>query len=1849
VKLRVPIFYFSQKTLLRASLCLVFLFIGIFVFSAKASAQTAIYRSVGAGATSALSDYLGSDMNISGTTATFTDAQPDNVGIGDAIQYDSDYNGSIDSIAFISARIDSTHYTVQKADGSAPTPTTSDYCTWQIFRAYQGLAYAESGYENEGLSAAVINFDTFDGAGLSLVGLNYEWNFVLYSNGSNVDSDYVDFYHWTTGSNNYINIFAPTDPSQVGISQRHNGTWGTGYMRTERLSIDNNYMRIDGVSMRRTGNIYGYFINGSTGVGNIEISNCFGWYAGSSSHHVFDIYGVGALTIKMWNNIAINTSTAQYSNGFYFNDYDVTVYAYNNTSIVAGVDGSAFRKDHSDVGVIYLTNNIGISASGDDFYGFGANATLTNNASADTTADDFSGTGNIANQTFQFVDATNYDYHLSSVDNSAFGAGADLHLDSVIPFSTDIDGQNRLNSFWDIGADQAIRQIYRSAAPGIDGVLANGATNHLNISGSTATFDTALPDNVGVGDALEYDDDNDGDIDADDSIAFITARTDSTHYTIKKVDGSAPTTPSAADEIHWNINRAYTSLANAESGIESTVIDPDLRNFDNWTAGGDATTDDVGKDLFTANEQWNIALYANETTADQTAVTINGWTTASANYLRVYTPTSASEVGTSQRHAGKWDNTKYKLQISTEGHTLEVRESYTQIEGLQIQSTTYAAEGSVYGISLYDPGASGITGIRIDNNIIRSGDNSYALRLGIKVDPHIFAPVYIWNNVIYNFSTVSGYGMSVDTDYGTAPSFVYNNTIINSTTGIYSAYSDTKAINNIVKGSTDAFSGSFANGSDYNATDIADSTVGEVNTNPIHDKQSQIFVFIDETNKDFHLSPSDTAAKDAGADLTSDSYLPFTTDIDGATRTGTWDIGADENTSLRSIYRSVGVGATTALATGGSNALTVSGSTATFASAPGTSIGVGDVIQYDSNSDDVVDSIAFIHERVSETEYTVKSASGGTPNATGQAAGYAYVNGGGASSSSSSSVISSAINSTAGNTILVSLITADVGTYRSVSSVSDSAGNTYTRCGSAYQVYVLSAYYINEEIWVAHLAAGNASNEVSAIFSASATAGVINATQYSGLAASSMCDTGYNPGGSLDSSAPFTTTAATTSQDNEVVVGFYGNLLTASSTFSSSSPSTLRNQYTSIAVVTTDASTIGSYSTAVTSNRTTDIHTTLARAFKVADSGQTTNTWSIFRAYTSLSDAEAGTENTGIADTLENFDTWSGGRDLVTNSQQWNIALYTGSGADTNYVEVSGWTTSADNYLRIYTPYLSSEVGTTQRHEGVFDVSKYYLSISDWDPLDIIDNYVRVDGLQISMDNTSNRFGILVNPTGAHVTYITSNIIRATVTASVNGDGIHISTASVGQNTYLWNNIIYGQTSAGIGFEANSYSYIYNNTVADNGVYGIGTSGNNTVVANNIAVGNGTQDFYVWSGVWNASSDYNVSSDATAPGTHKATGKTNNTAYFVDYTGHDYHLKGSSSSLFGLAGTSLSGSFTVDVDVDTRSAWDIGADEYIDVGGPIAFTQSSYRWYANADSLTPGSALASENTALVYSSTGTPIRLRMNVFSSSAVAIGTQAFKLQWSTTSDGSWWKDVGTEAVAWGWRFKNNASVADGAEILGTLLSASNIKGVYKETNESTLNPNLATANQKIEYDFALDPSILTYGETYYFRMVKVDGASLDTYTVFPTITAGAVVVRGGGSASYAPVDNGVSGGGTGQTGGGQGGGTTSGGGTVVLQQGLNGYTGVTDTYISSYDPTVNYATDQDLAMWLGDSFGSLIKFNLSTVPAGATVSSATLGLYAYEFTANGGGDTVYVYRLLRDWVDTQANWSVYKTGSS
>ncbi|MCC6197660.1 MAG: DNRLRE domain-containing protein, partial [Burkholderiales bacterium] len=105
---------------------------------------------------------------------------------------------------------------------------------------------------------------------------------------------------------------------------------------------------------------------------------------------------------------------------------------------------------------------------------------------------------------------------------------------------------------------------------------------------------------------------------------------------------------------------------------------------------------------------------------------------------------------------------------------------------------------------------------------------------------------------------------------------------------------------------------------------------------------------------------------------------------------------------------------------------------------------------------------------------------------------------------------------------------------------------------------------------------------------------------------------------------------------------------------------------------------------------------------------------------------------------------------------------------------------------------------------------------------------------------------------------------------------------------------------------------------------------------------------------------------------------------------------------------------------------------------------------------------------------------------------------------------------------------------------------------------------------------------------------------------------------------------------------------GGTVTLQDGVSGYAGTRDTYLSVWHRTTNFGASNRLNEAV--SYTDLVRFAIfqsegGPVPNGATIVSATLSLYkssSYDYTYQ-------VSRMLRDWSETQATWNQWQSGQA
>lgn len=222
-------------------------------------------------------------------------------------------------------------------------------------------------------------------------------------------------------------------------------------------------------------------------------------------------------------------------------------------------------------------------------------------------------------------------------------------------------------------------------------------------------------------------------------------------------------------------------------------------------------------------------------------------------------------------------------------------------------------------------------------------------------------------------------------------------------------------------------------------------------------------------------------------------------------------------------------------------------------------------------------------------------------------------------------------------------------------------------------------------------------------------------------------------------------------------------------------------------------------------------------------------------------------------------------------------------------------------------------------------------------------NYTRVLGIQVS-DNLAQS-DTAFRLTGSNVT------VSGCIVTSGQGEGIR----SQSDFSIISNNIVIIQGSsggAGIKTERNTPESVYDNTVIDlhnNGV-GIGESYYNKA----ILIGNAVFGFATaFSGSFDASSGFNATDAASAPGSNNQTSLTF-ASQFVNST-NDF--RADSGGSLGNNGTPISG-ITVDISLFTRSAssptigcWELGSSGttvFADMGCPTEWLSS-----VRQDSISP--------------------------------------------------------------------------------------------------------------------------------------------------------------------------------------------------------------------------------------------------------------------------------------------------------
>ena len=947
---------------------------------------TNVYYSVGTD-TGDLSN--GGNVSITGGVATFTVAQPENVGVGDEITAGgTEY--------YISGRTSSTVYSVTTATGATPANIGATAVT-DIERTFNTLSDAESMSDD----AAYLNNSDLTAAGADVV-----LNWALYNDGvfdgADGSGSQLDVAGYTTDSSHYVRMFVPSLSGEVGISQRHSGKAGTGVVfrptidlagvQHNMLSISDNYVRLEGVE-----------IDGS------NVSNA-GFLVGleiATSHAtVNDIHVDNLLLHSIQNSVADDGDNSNVRGIFVVNGnvkinntmiYNIINYSEESTSGVYGYQGGTLA-DNQYIHNVTMHNILNTTSTGGEVVGLtrGPGGTLTvkntycgrieslgsgsiecisgadtqeSNVSSDGTA---SGTGSVIGQNnyddyFVMTDYDNMDLHWKAPSEVLFGTNGTLDIAGTLIPLDDIDGNTRLASAPDIGADEWNGGHIVTYSVGTDtSDLKNGSPN-ITITDGVATLSVAQTGTIGIGDEIT----------AGGNEYYIIARRGNDTYAVQTAIGAKPS--DLASTAVTDIERTFNTLSDIEGMSDNAAY---LNNTDITASGADVQlhwalyNDDVFNGADGSGSAWVIQTY----------------TTDADHILRAFAPTGTLQVPNTQRHNGTAGTgarivpTRDLTGSSLAGLVQIFDNANVRLEGLEIDGSNVSNAESHYGLQIVgDLEKTVLDGLLlhdIKNSNIDDSDGSFMYGIWVHTGS---GDVIIRNSSIYNIINVSDnsgsqlYGLR---RFGTQDVYLENVTLHNvmqiannaSTAGISFAGSGALSVRNSYCGRVyrpDGTAPCFSGLTDqfYNVTsDSSASGVGSVNGQNNYD---DYFVMTDPDNMDLHWkAPSEVLFGTNGTLDIAGTLIPLD-DIDGNTRSTTApDIGFDEWNGGHIVTYSVGTD-TSDLKNGSPN-ITITDGVATLSVAQTGTIGIGDEITAGGNE-------YYVVSRRGNDTYAVQTATGAKP------------------------------------------------------------------------------------------------------------------------------------------------------------------------------------------------------------------------------------------------------------------------------------------------------------------------------------------------------------------------------------------------------------------------------------------------------------------------------------------------------------------------------------------------------------------------------------------------------------------------------------------------------------------------------------------------------------------------------------------------------------------------------------------------------------------------------------------------------------------------------------------------------
>ena len=285
---------------------------------------------------------------------------------------------------------------------------------------------------------------------------------------------------------------------------------------------------------------------------------------------------------------------------------------------------------------------------------------------------------------------------------------------------------------------------------------------------------------------------------------------------------------------------------------------------------------------------------------------------------------------------------------------------------------------------------------------------------------------------------------------------------------------------------------------------------------------------------------------------------------------------------------------------------------------------------------------------------------------------------------------------------------------------------------------------------------------------------------------------------------------------------------------------------------------------------------------------------------------------------------WEAGQrgNFVTGTVIERGDMYNDSQLD-DAVGFSASTTSALYYWLLRTP-------ADERHDGTKDSgARIEYDGAFGETIDVQDDYWRIEGVEIHSGSSehSSHEAIKVQSVGSNTDIrIEKCLICGENDSSSRGIEINDSTATV----KISNNFIYDiDTSNGVGILVTDAAtvYAYHNSILDM-KYGIQRVAGTVIAKNNAVFDCATANF---TGTFHADSDYNCCSDTSAPGSNSKNSKTASDNFTSVTAGsQNLHVKDNTADIYFAGKDLATDTYPIldDIDDNTRTTYDIGADEY---------------------------------------------------------------------------------------------------------------------------------------------------------------------------------------------------------------------------------------------------------------------------------------------------------------------------------